>query len=39
MWMMLVKTFDSEPGSVVIPNADLQAEYAYNGEVGIDQDF
>ena len=29
------KTFDSEPGSVVIPNADLQAEYAYNGEVGM----
>ncbi|MEM1217987.1 MAG: TonB-dependent receptor [Bacteroidota bacterium] len=28
------KVFDSEPGAVVVPNPDLQAEYAYNGEVG-----
>lgn len=30
----LGKVFDSEPGSVVVPNVDLKAEYAYNGEVG-----
>jgi len=29
------KVFDSEPGSVVVPNADLQAEYIYNSELGI----
>lgn len=29
------KTFDSEPGSVVVPNADLKSEYAYSGELGI----
>jgi hemoglobin/transferrin/lactoferrin receptor protein len=29
------KTFDSEPGSVVIPNASLRPEYAYNAEVGL----
>src|SRR5690606_15612855 len=28
------KIFDSEPGSVVVPNPDLKAEYSYNGEVG-----
>lgn len=28
------KIFDSEPGSVVVPNPDLKAEYAYNAEVG-----
>ena len=28
------KVFDSEPGSVVIPNIDLKPEYAYNGEIG-----
>lgn len=28
------KIFDSEPGSVVVPNPDLQAEYAYNAEFG-----
>jgi hemoglobin/transferrin/lactoferrin receptor protein len=28
------KVFDSEPGSVVIPNPDLRAEYAWNGELG-----
>ncbi len=33
------KVFDSEPGSVVIPNPDLEAEYAYNGEVGIAKVF
>lgn len=28
------KIFESEPGSVVVPNPDLKAEYSYNGEVG-----
>jgi len=28
------KVFDSEPGSVIVPNPDLDAEYAYNFEVG-----
>lgn len=30
----LGKVFDSEPGAVVIPNPDLKAEYAYNGDLG-----
>ena len=29
------KIFDSEPGSVVVPNPDLEPEYAYNGEIGV----
>lgn len=29
------KVFDSAPGIVVIPNPDLGAEYAWNGEIGI----
>lgn len=29
------KVFDSEPGSVVVPNPDLHAEYAWNAESGI----
>ena len=29
------KVFDSEPGSVVVPNPDLKAEYAYNAELGV----
>ncbi|MFT6838360.1 MAG: hemoglobin/transferrin/lactoferrin receptor protein, partial [Sediminicola sp.] len=33
------KMFDSEPGSVVVPNPDLQPEYAYNMEVGIQKNF
>lgn len=33
------KIFDSEPGSVVVPNPDLQAEYAYNGELGATFNF
>lgn len=33
------KIFDSEPGAVVVPNPDLEHEYAYNGEVGISQKF
>jgi len=33
------KVFDSEPGSVVIPNPDLEAEYAYSGDLGIARVF
>lgn len=33
------KVFDSEPGSVVVPNNDLKPEYAYNGELGLKLDF
>lgn len=29
------KVFDSEPGAVVVPNPNLQAEYAYNFDLGI----
>ncbi len=29
------KVFDSEPGAVVVPNPDLEAEYAYSGELGL----
>jgi hemoglobin/transferrin/lactoferrin receptor protein len=29
------KVFDSEPGSVIVPNPDLDAEYALNFEVGV----
>lgn len=28
------KVFDSEPGTVVVPNADLKPEYAWNAEIG-----
>ena len=31
------KVFDSEPGAVVVPNPDLEPEYAYNFEIGIRQ--
>lgn len=33
------KVFDSEPGSVVIPNPDLQPEYAYTAEIDIARRF
>ncbi len=33
------KIFDSEPGSVVVPNPDLEPEYAYNIETGIRRNF
>ena len=33
------KIFDSEPGAVVVPNPDLESEYAYNFEVGIRQNI
>lgn len=33
------KVFDSEPGFVVVPNPDLEAEYAYNAEIDIAKVF
>ncbi len=33
------KIFESEPGFVVVPNPDLKAEYAYNGEIGANLNF
>ncbi len=33
------KIFDSEPGSVVVPNPDLEPEYAYNAELGVKKNF
>lgn len=33
------KIFDSEPGSVVVPNPGLKPEYAYNAEIGTDLHF
>jgi hemoglobin/transferrin/lactoferrin receptor protein len=33
------KVFDSEPGSVTVPNPDLEAEYAYNFDIGIAKVF
>ncbi|MGA8853665.1 MAG: TonB-dependent receptor [Christiangramia sp.] len=33
------KIFDSEPGSVVVPNPGLKPEYAYNAELGADFNF
>ncbi len=33
------KVFDSEPGSVVVPNQNLNPEYAYGGELGLSLNF
>jgi len=33
------KVFDSEPGNVVVPNPDLEPEYAYNLDVSITRKF
>ena len=33
------KVFDSEPGSVVVPNESLKPEYAYGGELGLKLSF
>jgi hemoglobin/transferrin/lactoferrin receptor protein len=33
------KVFDSEPGSVMVPNPDLKAEYAYNLEANVGKVF
>ncbi|WP_249356500.1 TonB-dependent receptor [Maribacter sp. ACAM166] len=33
------KIFDSEPGSVVVPNPNLEPEYAYNFEIGVQRNI
>ena len=33
------KVFDSEPGSLVVPNEGLKPEYAYGGELGVKLNF
>jgi hemoglobin/transferrin/lactoferrin receptor protein len=33
------KVFESEPGSLVVPNADLKPEYAWNAEIGTSRTF
>jgi len=33
------KVFESEPGSVVVPNIGLKPEYVYNGEIGTTKTF
>jgi hemoglobin/transferrin/lactoferrin receptor protein len=33
------KVFNSEPGSVVVPNNGLQAEYAYGADIGLKLNF
>ncbi|MFZ2055369.1 MAG: TonB-dependent receptor [Candidatus Aminicenantales bacterium] len=33
------KVFDSEPGAVVVPNPDLEAEYAYSADLGFAKVF
>lgn len=33
------KIFDSEPGSVTVPNPNLDAEYAYNFDIGVAKVF
>jgi iron complex outermembrane recepter protein len=33
------KVFDSEPGSVVVPNPNLKAEFAYNTEINVAKIF
>lgn len=33
------KVFDSEPGSVVVPNENLKPEYAYGGDIGLKLNF
>ena len=33
------KIFDSEPGTVIVPNPNLEPEYAFNGEFGFKKNF
>ncbi len=35
----LAKVFDSEPGNVIVPNDQLESEYAYNLDLGIVKSF
>ncbi|MFT5774025.1 MAG: hemoglobin/transferrin/lactoferrin receptor protein [Algoriphagus sp.] len=33
------KIFDSQPGSVIVPNPELKPEYAYNAELNVNKHF
>lgn len=33
------KTYESTPGNIIVPNPELDFEYAYNSEVGMKQQF
>jgi len=35
----LSKVFESTPGNITVPNADLKPEYTYNGEIGFSNRF
>ncbi len=35
----MAKVFDSEPGNVIVPNANLKPEYIYNTDLGISKTF
>jgi len=35
----LAKVFESSPGTLVVPNPDIQPEYTFNGELGISKTF
>ena len=33
------KVFDSEPGTIIVPNPQLGPEFTYNGELGVQRNF
>lgn len=35
----IAKVFDPEPGTIIVPNADLKPEYAYNIDLGMQKEF
>ena len=35
----IAKVFDSEPGTVIVPNPDLEPEYVYSADLGLNQTF
>ena len=35
----IAKVFDSEPGTVIVPNENLKPEYAYNLDIGTSRNF
>lgn len=35
----MAKIFDPEPGTIIVPNEDLNPEYAYNVDLGIRKEF
>lgn len=35
----LAKVFESQPGTVIVPNPDLRPEYVYNAELSVSKDF